>query len=130
MTATAVGGVVVLTRPAAEVAPTAAVSPASTPTPTASASEQVVEDKLRQALATGSGQAPAVTAEPPAEETTVVAAAAPDLHQTPAGFTLPWPYALVHLNARARHRPLAALVSHLYAKATGQPALAHAVTPG
>lgn len=73
----AVGGVVVLARPAADVAPTAATAPASTPTPTASASEQVVEDKLRQALATGSGQAPAVTAEPPAEETTVVAAATP-----------------------------------------------------
>ena len=77
LTLIAVGGVVVLTRPAAEVAPTAAEAPASTPTPTASASEQVVEDKLRQALATGSGEAPAVTAEPPAEETAVVAAAAP-----------------------------------------------------
>ena len=77
LTLIAVGGVVVLTRPAAEVAPTAATAPASTPTPTASASEQDVEDKLRKALATGSGEAPAVTAEPPAEETTVVAAAAP-----------------------------------------------------
>lgn len=77
LTLIAVGGVVVLTRPAADVAPTAAVAPATTPTPTASASEQVVEDKLREALATGSGQAPAVTAEPPAEETTAVAAAAP-----------------------------------------------------
>ena len=77
LTLIAVGGVVVLTRPAAEVAPTAAEAPASTPTPTGSASEQVVEDKIRQALATGSGEAPAVTAEPPAEETTVVAAAAP-----------------------------------------------------
>ena len=77
LTLIAVGGVVVLTRPAAEVAPTAAEAPASTPTPTASASEQVVEEKIRQALATGSGEAPAVTAEPPAEETTVVAAAAP-----------------------------------------------------
>ena len=75
LTLIAVGGVVVLSRPAAEVAPTAAVAPA--PAPSASASEQVVEDKLREALATGSGQAPAVTAEPPAEETTVVAAAAP-----------------------------------------------------
>jgi LysR family glycine cleavage system transcriptional activator len=60
----------------------------------------------------------------------IVAAAAPDLHQTPAGFTLPWPYALVHLNARARHRPLAALVSHLTTKAAYLPALAHVVTPG
>ena len=76
LTLIAVGGVVVLARPAADVAPTAAAAPVSTPTPTASASEQVVEDKLRQALATGSGEAPAVTAEPPAEETTVVAAAA------------------------------------------------------
>ena len=75
LTLIAVGVVVVLSRPAAEVAPTAAVAPA--PAPSASASEQVVEDKLREALATGSGQAPAVTAEPPAEETTVVAAAAP-----------------------------------------------------
>lgn len=76
LTLIAVGGVVVLTRPAAEVAPTAASALTSTPSPSASASEQVVEDKLREALATGSGQAPAVTAEPPAE-TTVVAAAAP-----------------------------------------------------
>ena len=75
LTLIAVGGVVVLSRPAAEVAPTAAVAPA--PAPSASASEQVVEDKLREALATGSGQAPAVTAEAPAEETSVVAAAAP-----------------------------------------------------
>ncbi len=73
----AVGGVVVLTRPAAEVAPTAAAVPAPAPSASASASEQAVEDKLRQALATGSDQAPAVTAEPPAEEATVVAAAAP-----------------------------------------------------
>ena len=77
LTLIAVGSVVVLTRPAAEVAPTAAEAPASTSTPTASASEQVVEEKIRQALATGSGEAPAVTAEPPAEETTVVAAAVP-----------------------------------------------------
>jgi LysR family glycine cleavage system transcriptional activator len=60
----------------------------------------------------------------------IVATSAPDLHQMAAGFTLPWPYALIHLNARARHRPLAALVSHLFGKATGQPALAHSVTPG
>ena len=73
----AVGGVVVLTRPAAEVAPTTAALPAPAPSASASASEQVVEDKLREALAAGSGQAPAVTAEPPAEETTVVAAAPP-----------------------------------------------------
>ena len=77
LTLIAVGGVVVLARPAAEVAPTAAAVPVSTPTPSASESEQIVEDKIRQALATGSGQAPAVTAEPPAEETTVVSAAAP-----------------------------------------------------
>ena len=73
LTLIAVGGVVVLARPAAEVAPTAAPAPVSTPSP--AASEQVVEDKLREALSTGSGEAPAVTAEPPAEETTVVAAA-------------------------------------------------------
>lgn len=60
----------------------------------------------------------------------IVATAAPDLHQTSAGFTLPWPYALVHLNARARHRPLAALVSHLTTKAAYLPALAHAVASG
>lgn len=73
VTLIAVGGVVVLTRPAADVAPTAA--PASTPAPSASASEQVVEDKLRQALATVGDEPPAVTSEPPATDATVVAAA-------------------------------------------------------
>ncbi len=60
LTLIAVGGVVVLARPAAEVtaAPTTVVEPA----PSASASEQVVEDKLREALAAGSGEPPAVTA--------------------------------------------------------------------
>ncbi len=39
--------------------------------------------------------------------------APPDLHQVAAGLTLPWPYVLVCLNARARNRPLAALMDHL-----------------
>jgi murein DD-endopeptidase MepM/ murein hydrolase activator NlpD len=77
VTLVAVGGVVVLTRPAAEVAPTAvAADPVSAPTPSASASEQVVEDKLRAALDTVGDEPPAVTAEPPATDTTVVAAPA------------------------------------------------------
>lgn len=75
VTLIAVGGVVVLTRPAAEVAPTAAVAPVSSPTPSASPSEQVVEEKLRAALATVGDEPPAVTAEPPATDTNVVAAA-------------------------------------------------------
>jgi peptidoglycan hydrolase-like protein with peptidoglycan-binding domain len=77
LTLIAVGGVVVLTRPAAEVAPSASVAPVSSPTPSASPSEQVVEDKLRAALATVGDEPPAVTAEPPATDTNVVAAAAP-----------------------------------------------------
>jgi peptidoglycan hydrolase-like protein with peptidoglycan-binding domain len=84
VTLIAVGGVVVLTRPAAEVAPAAATAPVSTPTPSASASEQVVEDKLRQALSTVGDEPPAVTAEPPASDTTVTAAAAPAAEETPA----------------------------------------------
>ena len=91
--------------------------------PPSAATGLAVNDPHLALLAVRQGQGAALVPQ-------IVAAAAPDLHQTPAGFTLPWPYALVHLNARARHRPLAALVSHLYAKATGQPALAHAVTPG
>jgi LysR family glycine cleavage system transcriptional activator len=91
--------------------------------PPAAAKGLAVNDPHLALLAVRQGQGAALVPQ-------IVAAAAPDLHQTAAGFTLPWPYALVHLNARARHRPLAALVSHLYAKATGQPALAHAVTPG
>ncbi len=81
LTLIAVGGVVVLARPAAEVtaAPTTVVAPA----PSASASEQVVEDKLREALAAGSGEPPAVTAEPPASETTVTVAA-PTAEETAA----------------------------------------------
>ena len=72
----AVGGVVVLTRPAAEVAPVAAPVSTQAPAPAPSASEAVVEDKLRQALASGSGEPPAVTSEPPAAEPVVVAAEA------------------------------------------------------
>lgn len=83
LTLIAVGGVVVLARPAAEVAPIAAAAPASNPSPSASASEKVVEDKLRDALAAGSGEPPAVTAEPPAVETTVTAAT-PAAEETPA----------------------------------------------
>jgi murein DD-endopeptidase MepM/ murein hydrolase activator NlpD len=83
LTLIAVGGVVVLARPAAEVAPIAAAAPASNPSPSASASKKVVEDKLREALAAGSGEPPAVTAEPPAAETTVTAAA-PAAEETPA----------------------------------------------
>ena len=75
LTLIAVGGVVVLARPAAEVSPTSAAAPASTPAPSASASEQVVEDKLREALAAGSGEPPPVTQEPPTEQATAVAAA-------------------------------------------------------
>jgi peptidoglycan hydrolase-like protein with peptidoglycan-binding domain len=75
LTLIAVGGVVVLTRPAAEVDPSASVAPVSSPTPSASPSEQVVEDKLRAALATVGDEPPAVTAEPPATDTNVVAAA-------------------------------------------------------
>ena len=77
LTLIAVGGVVVLTRPTADAAPTWAAAPVSTPAPAASASEQVVEDKLREALASGSDEPAAVTAPAPVEETTVVAAAAP-----------------------------------------------------
>jgi DNA-binding transcriptional LysR family regulator len=91
--------------------------------PPSAATGLAVNDPYLALLAVRQGQGAALVPQ-------IVATAAPDLHQAPAGFTLPWPYALVHLNARARHRPLAALVSHLYAKATGQPALAHAVTPG
>ncbi len=83
LTLIAVGGVVVLARPAAEVAPIAAAAPASNPSPSASASEKVVEDKLRDALAAGSGEPPAVTAEPPAVEATVTAAA-PEAEEAPA----------------------------------------------
>lgn len=55
----------------------AVAAPVSTPSASASPSEQVVEDKLRAALAAGSGEPPAVTTEPPAEEGAPVAAAAP-----------------------------------------------------
>ena len=75
LTLIAVGGVVVFARPAADVAPVTASAPVSTPLPSASASEQVVEDKLRAALATGGDEPPAVTADPPAGETAAVAAA-------------------------------------------------------
>lgn len=84
LTLIAVGGVVVLARPAADVAPAAAPAPATTPAPSPSASEQVVEDKLRQALATVGDEPPAVTSEPPAVETAVVAAAAPAVEETQA----------------------------------------------
>ena len=86
LTLVAVGGVVVLARPAAEVAPTAASTPMTSPSPSASASEQVVEDKIRQALATGSGEPPAVTPEPPATEAaiTTAAPAAPAAEETTA----------------------------------------------
>ncbi len=83
LTLIAVGGVVVLARPAAEVTPTVAPASVVAPAPSASASEQVVEDKLREALAAGSGEPPAVTAEPPAAETTVTAAA-PTAEETAA----------------------------------------------
>ena len=77
LTLIAVGGVVVLTRPAAEVSPTAAPTTVAAPSSSVSASEQVVEGKLREALAAGSDEPPAVTAEPPATDAYVVAAAAP-----------------------------------------------------
>lgn len=54
----------------------------------------------------------------------------PDLAQTDTGFRLPWPYALICLNARARNRPLADLIAHLSAKADPYRALAQSVTPG
>ena len=91
--------------------------------PPSAATGLAVNDPHLALLAVRQGQGAALVPQ-------IVAAAAPDLHQTPAGFTLPWPYALVHLNARARHRPLAALVSHLTTKAAYLPALAHAVAPG
>ena len=84
LTLIAVGGVVVLTRPAAEVAPSASVAPVSSPTPSASPSEQVVEEKLRAALATVGDEPPAVTAEPPVTDATVVAAAAPATEEAAA----------------------------------------------
>ena len=77
LTLIAVGGVVVLTRPAAEVSPTAAPTTVAAPSSSVSASEQVVEGRLREALAAGSDEPPAVTAEPPATDAYVVAAAAP-----------------------------------------------------
>ncbi len=46
-----------------------------------------------------------------------LAASVPDLPQSETGLTLPWPYALICLNARARNRPLAALIAHLTANA-------------
>lgn len=60
----------------------------------------------------------------------IVADSGPDLCQTDAGLSLSWPYALIHLNARARHRPLANLVAHLTAKAARQPAFGQSVTSG
>ena len=84
VTLIAVGGVVVLTRPAAEVAPSASVAPVSSPTPSASPSEQVAEEKLRAALATVGDEPPTVTAEPPATDTNVVAAAAPATEEAAA----------------------------------------------
>ena len=59
----ATAGAITLVRPAADVAPVAAL-PSPTPSPTAADVE--VEDQLRQALATGTGGAPAVSDEPPA----------------------------------------------------------------
>lgn len=82
LTLIAVGGVVVLARPAADVAPAAAPAPAVTPSPSVTATEQVVEDKLRQALATVGDEPPAVTSEPPVVDTAVVAAAAPAAEET------------------------------------------------
>jgi peptidoglycan hydrolase-like protein with peptidoglycan-binding domain len=80
----AVGGVVVLGRPAAEVAPVAAPAPSAQPTPSAAATEAEVEDKLREALATASDEPPAVTEEPPAVENESVTVAAPAAEETPA----------------------------------------------
>lgn len=56
--------------------------------------------------------------------------APPDLAQTDTGFRLPWPYALICLNARARNRPLADLIAHLSAQADAQRALDQSLTPG
>jgi peptidoglycan hydrolase-like protein with peptidoglycan-binding domain len=95
----AVGGVVVLTRPAAEITPTAAVVAPQSAAPSASPSAAEVDAKLRDALATGSGEAPAVTdaapapsasatSEPPAEESATpaprAAAAAEESSALPA----------------------------------------------
>ena len=71
----AVGGLMAVVRPAAEVAPVAASTPTTAPTPAATEAE--VEQKLREALATVGDEPPPVTAEPPAEESAVVAAAGP-----------------------------------------------------
>ncbi|MGA1661919.1 MAG: peptidoglycan-binding domain-containing protein, partial [Candidatus Nanopelagicales bacterium] len=62
----AVGGLMAVVRPAAEVAPVAASTPTTAPTPAATEAE--VEQKLREALATVGDEPPAVTAEPPAAE--------------------------------------------------------------
>lgn len=58
--------------------------------------------------------------------------APPDLSLTDAGVTLHWPYALICLNARSRHRPLAALIEHLAHKAQVYRGVRppHSVTPG
>ena len=47
----------------------------------------------------------------------LLASSAPSLAQTGTDFTLSWPYALICLNARARNRPLAALLNHLSVRA-------------
>jgi len=60
----AVGGLMAVVRPAAEVAPVAASTPTTAPTPAATEAE--VEQKLREALATVGDEPPAVTAESPA----------------------------------------------------------------
>jgi len=72
----AVGGLMAIVRPAAEVAPASASTMVAEPTPAASATEAEVEQKLREALATASDEPPAVTNTPSAE--VAVAAAAPE----------------------------------------------------
>jgi len=65
LTLVAVGGVIVVGSPAADVASVAAVEASQAPSPSASASPAEVDAKLRQALATGEGEAPPIVAEAP-----------------------------------------------------------------
>jgi len=64
----AVGAVVVVARPAADVAPVTAPVTVTAPAPATSATPEEVDAKLREALATSGDEAPPVTPEAPAPQ--------------------------------------------------------------
>ncbi|MFZ8926556.1 MAG: hypothetical protein ACO3CU_07335, partial [Candidatus Nanopelagicales bacterium] len=95
----AVGGLMAVVRPAAEVAPVAASTPTTAPTPAATEAE--VEQKLREALATVGDEPPAVTAEPPAAEA-IAAPATSEPEQPVAKEATPKARVVEHLEREAK----------------------------